>query len=68
MKCPECKGKMVAKKEKMAFKTNPKIIVERTKVSKCSKCGFSSISENEYERIRKKIEKVKVPQEATVIL
>ena len=68
MECPECKSKMKVKKEKMTTKTNPKIIVESIKVNKCCKCNFSSISENEYERIRKKVEKIKVPQEATVIL
>jgi len=68
MKCPECRGKMVAKKEKVTFKTNPKVVVEKVKVRKCGNCGFSSISEHEYERIRKKIEGIKAPQAAIVIL
>lgn len=68
MECPECKGRMAEKKEEMEFKTNPKIIVEKVKVSRCGKCGFSSISEHEYERVRKKIESVRAPKTATVIL
>jgi YgiT-type zinc finger domain-containing protein len=68
MRCPECRGRMAEKKEEMEFKANPKIIVEKVKVSRCSKCGFSSISEHEYERVRKKIEGIKAPKTATVIL
>lgn len=68
MKCPECEGEMVAKEEKVKLKTNPRIIVERVKVNRCSKCCFSSISEHEYERVRKKVEGIKAPKTATVII
>jgi len=68
MRCPECNKKMKEEKEAIALKTNPNVLVKKVKVSVCESCGFSSVSENEYERVRKEVEKIKVPHKATVIL
>ena len=68
MECPECNEKMKKEKEAMALETNPNVIVKEVNTSVCKGCGFSSISENEYERVRKEIDKIKAPKEATIIL
>lgn len=68
MRCPECNKKTHKETEALVLKTNPDVIVKKVKVDICKSCGFSSISEDEYERVRKEIGKVKAPDKATVIL
>lgn len=55
MNCPECKAHMRKKRETMEFEANPKVVVENVGVSECCNCGFSSVSETEYERVRELI-------------
>jgi len=68
MNCPECKARMKRKREAMEFEVNPKVIVGNVGVSECCNCGFSSVSETEYERVRKQLKGVKAPHGATVIM
>lgn len=68
MECPDCKHRMVEETEPMTFKLNPNVIVQKVKVNKCNNCGFSSVSENEYERVRKQLQGIKAPHKATVVL
>jgi len=59
---------MRKKRETMEFEVNPNVIVENVGVSECCNCGFSSVSEEEYERVRKQLKAVKAPHGATVIM
>jgi YgiT-type zinc finger domain-containing protein len=69
MKCPQCKHEtFVEEKEPMTFRVNPNVIVQNVAVDRCTNCGFESIAEKEYERVRKMVHKVKAPHEATVVL
>lgn len=68
MQCPECKSKMTIEFEPMNFKINPNIIVQKVKINKCKCCGFSSMSEDEYEKIRKEVHQVKATKGAIVVL
>lgn len=68
MRCPECDSKMKKRKEAMEFEVSPKVIVEKVGVDECCNCGFSSVSEKEYERVRKQLKAVKAPHGATVIM
>ena len=52
----------------MTFKINPNIIIQNVMVHKCEACGFESIPEDEYERVRKKVHKIaKVAKKAIVV-
>ncbi len=68
MQCPECKNRMVVDSEPMTFKINPNVIVQKVKISKCDKCGFSCVSEAEYEKIRKEVHEVKATKGAIVVI
>ena len=68
MRCPKCDSKMKKRKEAMEFEVSPKVIVENIGVDECCNCGFSSVSEKEYERVRKQLKAVKAPHGATVIM
>jgi hypothetical protein len=42
----------------MTFKVNPDVIVQNVMVHKCMACGFESVPEDEYERVRKKVHEI----------
>jgi len=68
VKCPLSKHKMKIDYIPMTFKINPSIIVQNVMVHKCMACGFESIPEDEYERVRKKVHEIsKVAKEAIVV-
>ena len=68
--CPQCKNKntTILEKEPMTFKVNPNVIVQFVEVNRCTNCGFESISEKEYEEVRKLVHEVKAPSSSTVVL
>jgi len=68
MKCPECKHETILEKEPMTFKFNPSVIVQDVVISRCTNCGFESVSEEEYEKVRKLVHQVKAPQGATIVV
>lgn len=68
VKCPISKHEMKVDYIPMTFKINPNVIVQNVKVHKCVACGFESVPEDEYERVRKKVhETSKVGKEAIVV-
>lgn len=67
--CPYCKTKMKFETRSMTFKTNPNVIVEEVKYTICGRCGFESIPEDEYERVRKKLHSVsKISKDAKIVI
>ena len=68
LKCPQCKNEFKIDYMPMTFKINPNIIVQDVKVHICSRCGFESIPEDEYEFVRKKVHEIaKIKTEAIVV-
>jgi C4-type Zn-finger protein len=57
--CPYCKIKMKETTMPMTFKFSPNVIVQEVNIHECPKCSFQSISEEETERVRKLVNKVK---------
>lgn len=42
----------------MTFTINPNIIVQDVKTNVCGRCGMDSVSQDEYELVRKKVHRV----------
>lgn len=66
--CPDCKGHFRTDFIPMTFKINPNIIVQDVKVHVCIKCGFESVTEDEYEVVRKRVHEIaKIGKESLVV-
>ena len=66
---PQCKSQMTETTMPMSFKINPDIIVKHVKVHECGRCGFDSIPEDEYERVREKVHNAaRVKDQALIVL
>ena len=59
--CPKCETKMKKEFISRSF-GNPITIAQKICNFKCPKCGFEAIPENEYEKIRKKLNEKWVKQ------
>jgi len=58
MKCIKCNGSTkIAGAGRVFF---DKVVVSPVRVEKCLKCGEEYLDEKEYERVRRKLEKIKV--------
>lgn len=69
-KCPKCETKMKKELVSRSF-GNPITIAEKINMYSCKGCGFELISSDEYEKIRKKLNKAWVKEaqkEAKMIL
>ena len=68
MKCPECRHAMHMIAKPMSFNIKSSIVVQTVTSRKCDNCGLDIVDEDEYERVRKSIHKVKIPVGSTLIL
>jgi uncharacterized protein with PIN domain len=67
--CPYCKTPMVENSMPMSFRINPNIIVKHVKIHECGSCGFDSVPEDEYERVRLNVQNAaKVKDQALIVL
>ncbi len=57
MKCPKCSGK--TKKSESTRIFHGKIAISPVFVEKCAKCNEEYMSEQEYERVRARVGKIK---------